>query len=210
MVDVRVVEKRRRPHDLHSRRARIDEEEHLLPVGNGEDDVDARLAFARDEPLLAVQHPLVAVAHRGRLEPGEVGARARLGERPRLAVLAVRDRAHVAVDLLRRRDLVELARTAIDDREAEPVRRLPRLLLERDLAEHREVAATELGRHVQHGEARVAGLPPQGVELGGIDRAALRDARLERIHLRLDEPADGLLERADVLGELGHDHGAPD
>ena len=63
VVDVRVVEERRRAPDLHPRRSGIDEEERLLPVGDREHDVDAGLALARDEPLLAVQHPLVAVAH---------------------------------------------------------------------------------------------------------------------------------------------------
>ena len=51
---------------------RVDEEERLLALGDCEHDVDARIAFARDEPLLAVQHPLVAVANRRRLETGEV------------------------------------------------------------------------------------------------------------------------------------------
>ncbi len=208
VVDVRVVEERRRAHDLHARRPRIDEEERLLPGRHCEDDVDTGLAFARDEPLLAVQHPLVTVTHRGRGKAGEIGACTRLRERPRLPILAVCDRAHVALDLIVRGDLVELARAAIDDCEPEPVRGLPRLLLERDLPDHGEIAASELGRHVQHREARVARLPAERRQLGGLDRTALGDAGLERIDLGLDETPDRFLERAEILWQLWNDHRA--
>ena len=208
VVDVGVVEERRRAPDLHALRARVDEEERLLVLRDREHDVDARLALARDEPLLAVQHPLAAFTHGSRGEAGEVGARPGLGERPRFAVLAVRDRSHVALDLLRRRDLVELTRPAIDDRESEPVRRLPRLLLERNLAQHREVTAAELRRHVQHREPGLACLRTQRGELIEIDGAALGDAFLHWVDLGFDEPADGLLQRTDVFGQLRNDHRA--
>src|SRR5262249_26371191 len=149
----------RRAADLHPLRARVDEEKGLLALRDRGDDVNAGLTLARDEPLLAVQHPHVAVPNSSRREPGQVAACAVLRERPSPAVLAGGNGPNVAVDLLGRRDLVQLARPTIDDREAEPVRRLSRLLFERDLTEHRELAAAELGGHVQHREALVARLP---------------------------------------------------
>ena len=100
VVDVGVVEERRRSPDLEPLRARVDEEQRLLALRDGEHDVHARFALAGDEPLFAVQHPLVTVAHGGRREPREVGARAGLGERPGLPILPVRDRSHVPLDLL--------------------------------------------------------------------------------------------------------------
>ena len=77
------MEEAGRARDLEPRRARLDEEERLLVVDHRRDDVEARVAFARHEPLLAVQHPVVAVTDRGRLQaersepaPGSVSAHA--------------------------------------------------------------------------------------------------------------------------------------
>ena len=41
-----------------------------------------------------------------------------------------------------------------------------------------------------------------------IDRAALGDAFLHWVDLGFDEPADGLLQRTDVFGQLRNDHRA--
>ena len=87
-------------------------------------------------------------------DAGDVGAGAGLGDRPRLPVLPARDGCDEALDLLGRRQLEQLARPAVHHREAEAVRRPPGLLLDRDLAEHAQVAPAELRGHVQHAEAR--------------------------------------------------------
>ncbi len=73
VVDVGVVKEAGRPDDLEPGRARLDDEKRLLAVCDGEDDVEARIAFARHEPLLAVQDPVVAVANGGRLQASEIG-----------------------------------------------------------------------------------------------------------------------------------------
>ena len=185
----------------------VDEEQRLLALGDRQHDVDAGRALARDEPLLAVQHPLVAVAHGGGAETGQVGAGVRLGQRPRLAVLAAHDGQHVALDLVGCRDVVELARAAVDDGEAEPVRRLARLLLERHLAEHRQVATAERRGHVELREPLRARLAAELVERRRIDLVRLDDRRLERVDLLLEEAADTLLQLEDLGGELGDDHG---
>ena len=187
----------------------LDDEQQLLALGDGRDEVEAGVALARDEPLLAVQHPLVAVADGGGRERGEVGAGAGLGQRPCLPVLAAHDRHDVPLDLLGAEELQQLARAAVDDREAEPVRRLARLLLERHLREHREVAAAHRGRHVQHREALRARLRAQRVELGRVDRVPFDDPQLDGIDLLLDEAADLPLQLGDLGGKLGDDHGRP-
>src|SRR5262249_36983415 len=131
-----------------------------------------------------------------------------LRQRPRLAVLAADDRRDEPLRLPGRRDLEQLARAAVDDGEAEAVRRLAGLLLDRDLAEHREARTAVLGRHVQHREAARTRLPAQLVDVGGIDRAARRDRGLDRVALGLDEAPDTLLQGADLGRQLGNDHPA--
>ena len=71
-IEVRVVEEARRLRDRHPRRAGRDDEDRLLAFGDREHEVEAGRPLARDEPLLAVEHPLVAVALRGGCDRGEV------------------------------------------------------------------------------------------------------------------------------------------
>ena len=149
----------------------------------------------------------IAVPDGSCLETCEVGACARLGQRPRLPVLAARDRSDKPLGLVRGRDFEELARPAIDHRESEAIGRLPGLLLERDLAEHGQVATAERRRHVEHRESGLPGLPPQFVDLRLIERAAPGNDRFERIDLLHQEAADALLQLADVGWKLGDDHG---
>ena len=67
MVEVGVVEERRRLRDVQPGPPRLDDEQSLLAVRDRQHEVEAGIALARDEPLLAVQHPLVLVAlRRGR------------------------------------------------------------------------------------------------------------------------------------------------
>ena len=60
----------------------------------GEDDVVGGVVQPRVEALLAVDHPLVAVGHRGGLEEGGVGAVAGLGEAEGEATGAVEEPRH--------------------------------------------------------------------------------------------------------------------
>ncbi len=66
MVEVRVVQEAGRALDREAGRVGVDEEQRLLAFGDREDDVHAGLAFARDEPFLAVQDPVGSVPRRRR------------------------------------------------------------------------------------------------------------------------------------------------
>ena len=185
----------RRADDLQPGRRRVDEEQRLLALGDREHDVDAGRALARDEPLLAVQHPLVAVAHGG----GAGGRRGRSRRRARSAPTPRGTRRARSASRSARPGRVSRSRSssrgpAVDDGEAEPVRRLARLLLERHLAEHRQVAAAERRGHVELREPLRARLAPELVERRRIDLVRLDDRRLERVDLLLEEAADALLQ----------------
>ena len=65
-------------------------------------DAEARDVRERRPHLLAVEHPLVAVAHRPRREAADVGARARLAEHLAPDLLAREERAEVAAASARR------------------------------------------------------------------------------------------------------------
>src|SRR5262249_43319569 len=83
VVDVRVVEERRRARDLEPRCVRLDEEERLLAVGHGRDHVHAGLSLARHEPLLAVQAPAAVAVPFGRgPAPRRAGAPPRVPRPP--------------------------------------------------------------------------------------------------------------------------------
>src|SRR5262249_50777069 len=126
---VGIVHEARRAHDLDARRVAVDQEEGLATADLRQEDEKFGAVTARDEPLLSVQHPLVAVADGGGLQRAEVGARPRLGDRPRRAGLAAEDGHHVALELIGARRLVELPRAPAAQHEPEAVRRLARLLL---------------------------------------------------------------------------------
>ena len=208
VVEIGVVQEARDAGELEAGSAGLDDEERLLAVDDREDDVEAGVALARHEPLLAVQHPLVSVAHGRRGDGAHVGAGARLGDRPGLAVLAAQDGDDPAVALLGREDLPELGRAAVDHGEAETVRRLAGLLLERHLAEHAEAGASGVLGHVQHREAGRARLLAHRVDGGEVDLARGGDRLLQREDLVGDEAADALLQLGDVGGKLGDDHRA--
>ncbi len=208
VVEVGVVEEAGDARELEARSPRLDEEERLLAVGDREHDVEPRVALTRHEPLLAVQHPLVSFAHGCRGDGAHVRAGARLRDGPGLPELAVQDGDDPAVALRGREDLPELCRAAVDDREAEAVRRLARLLLERDLAEHAQSCASGFLRHVQHREAGRARLLPHLVDGREVDLTCGGDLLLQRKDLVGDEAADALLQLGDVWRKLGDDHGA--
>ena len=112
-----------------------------------------------------------------------------------------------AVALLGREDLPELGRAAVDDGEAEPVRRLAGFLLERHLAEHAEAGTAGVLGHVQHREAGGPRLLAHRVDGGEVDLARGGDLLLQREDLVGDEAADSLFQLGDVGGKLGDDHG---
>src|SRR2546426_11102655 len=95
-------------HDRPARRVRVDEEGRVARPrrpGGGiplrDHDRERRAARARDEPLVAVQDPVVAVAHGRGADAGRVRARHfRLGHREAGADPAVDQRAEVALLLL--------------------------------------------------------------------------------------------------------------
>src|SRR5262249_31703196 len=75
-IEVGMGEEAGRAGDLEPRRARLDEEEHLLAPGHRRDDVYAG-PLAGDEPLLAVQQPTAGRAHGRGLQSREIRARSR-------------------------------------------------------------------------------------------------------------------------------------
>jgi len=207
VVEIRVVQEARDARELESWSAGLDDEERLLAVDDRENDVEAWVALARHKPLLAVQHPLVAVAHGRRGDRAHVRAGVGLRDRPGLAVLAPQDGNDPAVALLGREDLPELGRAAVDDGEAKPVRGLAGFLLERHLADHAEAGTSGVLRHVQHGEARSACLLAHCVDGGEVDRSGGGDLLFQREDLVGDEAADAPFQLCDVGGKLGDDHG---
>ena len=94
-----------RPH-FDARRVHVDDEHRealvlrLLGVGAHDDDAEARDVRERRPHLLAVDDPLVTVAHRARREARDVGARARLAEHLAPDLFAREQRAQVAALLL--------------------------------------------------------------------------------------------------------------
>src|SRR5439155_11155698 len=172
----------------------------------GEHDVEVRLLAARDEPLLAVQHPLAVLPPRGRADRGDVRACSGLRDGPGLHPLVPEDGTHPAFHLLGARQLEQLDRPPLGDAEAEPVGRLASLLLEHDLAEHRERGAALVGGDVEIREPRGTRLLLGGGDRVEIELPALRDLHLERVDLRLHE-AGSALAQLDVLGGKLWNHG---
>jgi hypothetical protein len=94
-------------HDVHARRlGGHDEHAHALVgrdvrIGHRHHDQEARPASVRREPLLAVDHPLIAVAPGARREQRGIGAGVRLGHRITRGDLAIEQRLEIALLLLR-------------------------------------------------------------------------------------------------------------
>jgi hypothetical protein len=113
--------------------------------------------------------------------------------------LVTEDGEDEPLDLLRARDLEQLDRSPLRDQEPQAVRRLARLLLERDHCEHRPARAAVLGRDVSVGEALLARLPLQALVLLEVDLPGLGDPGLDRVDLLLQEAGRPGFE----LGRLG-------
>jgi len=105
VVEVGVVEETGHAGELEARRVRLDDEERLVALDDREHDVEAGAPLARDEPFLAAQDPVVAVADGGGGHGAHVRTGPGLGHRPGLPVVAAEDRRDPAVALLGRKDL---------------------------------------------------------------------------------------------------------
>src|SRR5690606_33569824 len=165
-------------------------------------------AAAGDEGLGAVEDVVVAVAPRGGLHPGEVGAGAGLGHRDGGHHLAGHERRQPALLLLLRPVLQQVGQDEVDVHpiaaEAHPGAGAllgdHRLVLEAGLPGaavllgHLDAEHPELAELVVEVARRVAGLLPLLVDGGD---------------LRLDERPDGLPERLMVLAEQGAPHAVP-
>ena len=139
-----------------------------------------------DEMLGAVQHPVVAVLHGGRLHAAQVGAGARLGHRQAVPFLAADAGEQVFFALLRRAGEQDVG----GPRHAGPVQRVvgaAELLLVEQPGHRIEPGAADIGRHVGGVEP---GLDRLGLDL--LDQLAAQhagalDLALMRVKLVLDE-----------------------
>ena len=169
-----------------------------------------RGAGAAGEPLLAVQHPVVAVAHGGRLHAGGIGSRRLLGHREADPDVAVDERPEVA--------LLLLLGAVLDEREHRRVLRAHAVQCPR--RQHRE-GATDLDLHdgvgqvaethaaPLHGDERAPQALGPRLALELLDDVEVRprpDLRFCRQHVVVDEPGDLGAQRLDVVGDLEVDH----
>ena len=164
----------------------------LLLVGDREDDAEVGVVAAGDERLLAVDHPVVAVAYGGGAQVAGVRPGAGLGDREAADLLALDRRHQVLRPLLLvgvEQDVVGLAaELELHERPAE---------LDLDQRRHHRAeahAAVLLGR-LDAEEAGLAGLGLEVAEL--VEGQAALVAPLPLQH--------GLLERDDLLGDEGAD-----
>ena len=171
------MQEARRAHDPSPGASGSTRKSCLLAVGDRRDDVDARLALARDEPLLAVQHPVVAVADGGRRQ-------SRRGPSPRPARSAPRPRGTRRGRWARRSAAtcsgVASSSSSRGPRSTtanpSPFVALPASSSIATCAEHREAGAAVLGRHVEHREARPRAPCARSSSTSAVvDRAALGD-----------------------------------
>ena len=169
-----------------------------IVLGAGQEDGELGAVGVGDEPLVAVDHPLVAVlvgvrADQRGVRPGHLGLghgeaahRPALAQRPEVALLLlvggpVEQRVHVAL----------VGRHAVEHER--PEGRLGRLGLHHRQLDVPEAHAAPLGGHVRQPQPHLPGLVAHGEE------------RLDVVHPGLDpvEPADLLLAGPDhVVDEL--------
>ena len=202
--------------DRHARRIRRDDDlahplvRRLVRLGHRHHDPERRALRAAREPLAAVDHPLVAVEPRGRLQAGRVGARdVGLGHREERARVAVDERLQPPLLLLVRAEEVEdlavarVGRLAPEDqlRDEAP----PDLLVEVRVLDEAAAAAARLRRQVRRPEACVLRLLAQlgDQPVGGL---VLGDQPLlVRIDVLLHERPHALAPLGDqVRDDSGH------
>ena len=192
-------------HDLPARRRNVDQERGVhrlgdlgLGLGARDQDRELRAARARDEPLVAVDHPVIAVQPRLGLDQGRVGAGyVGLGHREAGARPPVAERLQVLLLLLVRRPVQQgvhvalVGGLAIEGERSEPgLGCLGRYTGHRNVT---EAHAAELLGHVGQ---------PQAPFLGGLAHCDhLLDQQLAIALVGLDF----LLGRAhDLVAEVAH------
>src|SRR5215218_3290141 len=162
-----------------------------------------------DERLRPVEHPVVAVAHRGGAQCGEVRAAARLGHRDGGDQLAGAEAGQPALLLRVRRQLHEVRRAhpdvdAVAGRDGR--RDAGDLLGDHDaVAVVLAATAAPLVRHVQPEQALLAGLQP---EIAG-QRPVLDELRHPGHHGALQELAGGGAQRLVLRAVERAAHGGP-
>src|SRR3972149_4553045 len=194
VVARRLPHHRHRPHDLEPRRIGGDDDLAHAPVGgalrvrHAHDDGEGRAERAAGEPLVPVDHPVVAVPHGGRAERRRVGAgHLRFRHREAGAELAVDQRLQPALLLLQRAELPENLRVA-------GVRRLRPEGAGREEAATQNLVDVDVGHEADPHPARLRG------QVRRPHPHRLRP-RLQVLHQRLALAAfeQQLLVRIDVL-----------
>ena len=175
-------------------------------LGAGDDGRVLRVVRQAGEPLASVDHPLVAVEDRGRLELRGVGRRDRgLGHPEALDDVAVDERPEVTVAPLGRGELVQHQRVLQGAGAEHPDRGLRETddLVDVDVVEERHASAADLLRVTDRPETLGLGLGAQLGHEGGTGiagdppRVHLLLARDDPLLHELEEP---VADRADVLG----------
>jgi hypothetical protein len=187
-----MAEHRHRAHDLDTGRVRRDEDlrsarvRRPVGVGDSHHDPERRAVRPRGEPLVTVDHPLVPVAPRARLQRRRVGAGlVGLGHREERADLAGDEREEPALLLLGRAEEMEDLGVA----------RVGRLAPEHELGVGR---AADLLVQVRVREEPATGPPGLGRDVRRPEPGLLR-LRLERADQLGVVALEGLLVRIDVL-----------
>ena len=187
-----------------ARRIHVDEEDRepaaraLLGIGRGDELQEVRALRVRDEALVAVDHVMVAVAHRGRAHAARIGAGIGLGLREGGGLLAAQDRIEIALLLLGRQRQQDRAHLRPEDAGSASRQRHGACQLlghDRD-REQAQVLSAELGRRLEQPESKLAGL---GFELLADLRLEVRPVHgvhFDRDEFPIDKPPNGLLEHS--------------
>ena len=203
-VDARSVG---RDDDLRRPRVRVG-----VGIGDGHDDPERSAVGARRKPLVAVDHPVVAVAHGPRTERRRVRARhLGLGHREEGADAAADQRVEPAVLLLVRAEHVQDLRVARVGRLAAEDQLPPDgetdLFVQIRVVEEPGAGAARLGRHVRRPETELPHLVTESRDEGVrfvvflVEQVLVRKHALVHERAHLCKPRGGRGE-----GRSGHCH----
>ncbi len=171
------------------------------------------LVGAGDEAFGAVDHVVVAVAHRGGAHAAGIGPGIGLGLREADSLLPAQHRHQIFLLHLSRQRVEDRAhRGAGDALAARRQRDRARKLLGDDAArEQGEAGAAIFLRHFHHPNAEVFGPLAEAFEELRLDLFALRGdgLALDRDQLGVDETAERVLEQAQLLGQFEIHHASP-
>ena len=202
-------------HELVPRRVGRDDDHRRAPVrlrvgiGHEHDDPEAGAVGARREPLVRVDHPLVAVPHGPAAQQRRVGAgHLGLGHAEERAHLAGDERREPALPLLLRpvemQDLAvpRVGRLAAEDQLGDEA--AADLLVQIRVLEEAAAAAARLRRQVRRPEARLLRLLPQLADQRVRFVVLPEERRLVRVDVLLHERPN---PRAAVGDQVGDDSG---